>query len=206
MQNKQKHTLGLSSSLWKVRGVLEHREILKTLAILRKGILFRVSDFSYIYNLVAKTYKFTQLPEALITKGFSNRVINTRQTSILYLSPSVQTRNIATYKRHPKRTHGWPSASSYHWAAGEKLAAEGRPPGPGRRAAGSCRWSWWEGCRARECRSPRACSWTPCRTWPLRERRRLVTDTREHVCFPHSALQERHPRPWKIFGCTLRAV
>lgn len=107
MQNKQKHTLGLSSSLWKVRGVLEHREILKTLAILRKGILFRVSDFSYIYNLVAKTYKFTQLPEALITKGFSNRVINTRQTSILYLSPSVQTRNIATYKRHPKRTHGW---------------------------------------------------------------------------------------------------
>lgn len=97
MQNKQKHTLGLSSSLWKVRGVLEHREILKTLAILRKGILFRVSDFSYIYNLVAKTYKFTQLPEAPITKGFSNRVINTRQTSILYpesFCPNTEHRHI----------------------------------------------------------------------------------------------------------------
>lgn len=113
MRNKQKHTLGLSSSLFKVRGVLEHREILKTLAILRKGVLFRVSDFSHIYNLVAKTYKFTQLSEALITKGFSNRIVNIQQTSILYLSPSVQTCNIATYKRYLQWMHSWPNASSY---------------------------------------------------------------------------------------------
>lgn len=80
--------------------------------------------------------------------------------------------NIATYKRYLQWMHSWPNARSYHWAAEEKLAAEGRPLGPGRQAAGSCRWSWWEGCRVRECRTLRACSWTLCRMWPLREKRR----------------------------------
>lgn len=48
----------------------------------------------------------------------------------------------------------------------ERLSAEGKPLGPGRQAAGSCRWSWWEGCRAQGCRAPRACSGTRCPAVP----------------------------------------